>query len=233
MKDKLRRTLNSFRSGTDWPELSMLRSEIDRELLRAQRATHNQSSVFREETLLRLHTFQSQIATLAIGRLSFDSTETWRTVYEQVLENCRVKRYSSIALVRSEDYWQDAPGQSSLEFNYKLIEHGFQIQRIFIIDEFFWPRHAVTPSKDIFGPIVVQSQRGIEVSLVRTTSLEEEPALCCDLGIYGEDAVGLQDTDSQGRTVRFELRFAPTDIRQAQQRWQQVALYATSINDMG
>ena len=77
--------------------------------------------------------------------------------------------------------------------------------------------------------IIKQHQRGIEVSLVRLTALEDEPGLVCDMGIYGEDAVGLQQTDFEGKTVRFELHFDANSVRQAVERWNQLQLYAMPL----
>ena len=160
------------------------------------------SSVFREQTDLRLHEILAEIKQLTSGKLVFETTEIWRAVYQQVLEHAETKRYLSVALIRSDDYWRDAPGQSSLEFNFELISHGFHIHRLFIIDEFFWPRLSKNPSEQLWKWILDQHQRGIEVGLVRLTDLETEPSLISDFGIYGTTAVGFQVTDFEGKTVR-------------------------------
>ena len=76
-----------------------------------------------------------------------------------------------MALIRSDDYWRDAPGESSMQFNYELVAHGFHIHRLFIIDEFFWPRGARTPSKQLFHWILEQYQRGL---VTYTTVLESQ-----------------------------------------------------------
>lgn len=96
------------------------------------------------------------------------------------------------------------PGESSLTFNYELAEHGFHVHRIFIIDAFVWPRTAPTPSTELLHWIQNQRLRGVEVSLVRMTDLEDEPGLLVDMGIYRTDAVGWQQTDLEGRTVKYE-----------------------------
>jgi hypothetical protein len=49
------------------------------------------------------------------------------------------------------------------------------------------------------------------------------------MGIYGEDAVGLQQTDFEGKTVRFELHFDANSVRQAVERWNQLQLYAMPL----
>ena len=38
----------------------------------------------------------------------------------------------SVALIRSDTYWRDSPGESSLEFNYTLVEHGFVVQHVLV-----------------------------------------------------------------------------------------------------
>jgi len=200
--------------------------EISDELKRLIHSDVLNSELFRQQVTLRLHEHLAEIADLAAGKLVFSSTEVWRTVYQQVLESSATKRYLSVALIRTDDYWRDAPGESSLKFNYQLVDHGFHIHRLFIIDEFFWPRASKTPSKQLFHWILAQYQRGIEVSVLRLTDLDEEPSLVCDIGIYGQSAVGQQQTDLEGRTTRFELSFATNDMQQAEQRWQQLLVYA-------
>jgi hypothetical protein len=203
---------------------------IANELRQLDRSHAFQSEVFRKQALLRLHNKLAEITDLAAGKLVFTSTETWRTVYQQVLESANVRRYLSVALIRSDDYWRDAPGESSLQFNYELLGHGFHLHRLFIIDEFFWPRAAKTPSKQLFHWILDQYHRGIEVSLIRLTDLDDEPSLVCDIGIYGDSAVGHQQTDFEGKTTRFELSFAQNALQQAEERWQQLMVYAQPLS---
>lgn len=162
----------------------------------------------------------------------FDSTETWRTVYEEVLNACKAKRYLSVAVVRSDDYWRDPPGQRSLQFNFQLVDHGFTVHRIFIIDDFFWPLAARTPSTVLFQWIQSQRIRGVDVSLVRSSALEQEPTLARDMGIYGTDAVGYQQTDGDGRTLRYEMNFQRAVIAQAEETWSQLLLYAKSFDEI-
>ena len=229
------RRIPSFRkprivSGDD--ELAALAARISRQARRIPESAYIGFRPFRQQLTLRLAEMSKQLAELLQGRLCFASTEKWRTVYEDVLKSCRAKRYLSVALIRSDDYWRDEPGQASLEFNYDLIAHGFHIHRVFVIDEFFWPRTARTPSTGLFHWITSQHQRGIEVSLVRLSALEDEPDLVCDMGIYGDEATGLQQTDLEGRTVRFELRFDALSVRQAEQRWNQLLLYAKPLDEL-
>lgn len=67
------------------------------------------SPIFRRECLFRLVGISEQLDELLQGRLTFHSTETWRTIYEDVLTSCDTKRYLSVAVIRSDDYWRDKP----------------------------------------------------------------------------------------------------------------------------
>ena len=190
------------------------------------------SAIFSEQAAFRLTAISKELDDLIDGRLTFQSTETWRTVYEAVLSACVTKTYLSVAVVRSEDYWRDQPGQTSLEFNYRLVEHGYFIHRIFLVDEFFWARSVKTPSREVLDWIMAQHDHGVEIGLVRLAELESEPDLVVDMGIYGEQAVGTQQTDLQGRTTRFEICFKPEQVRLAEQRWSQLQLYAVALDEL-
>lgn len=184
------------------------------------------SRVFAAQTQLRLAAIEQELDGLLAGQLVFESTETWHRVYQELLEQVQMRRYLSVALIKSDDYWHDRPSEHSLRLNGALASRGFLVHRIFIIDEFFWPRLSRTPSHHLMHWIAEQKQAGLDVSLVRREDLIHEPHLICDLGIYGDEAVGYQETDFEGRTLRFELRFDATSLQQAQQRWQELLLYA-------
>ena len=229
----LHRFLAQLRSPRSRPEaeLRSVIAKLSRQLAQLMHSTTGQAPIFCQQSVFRLEDISRQLDELQKATLTFFSTETWRSVYEDVLESCRTRRYLSVALIRSDDYWRDPPGERSLEFNYRLISRGFCIHRAFIIDEFFWPPSARTPSSDILRWIIKQHRRGVEVSLIRLAALEDEPALICDMGIYGEDAVGLQQTDFEGKTVKFELHFDANMIRQAEQRWNQLLLYGKPLDE--
>ena len=214
------------------PELSSTIDDITHCIRTLTGCDSLSSAVFRKQVILRLRDILERLRRLAEGRLIFESTETWRTVYEDVLQSCQARRYLSVALIRSDDYWRDAPGENSLEFNFALLAHGFHVHRVFIIDDFFWPRTARTPSTQLFRWIQDQHQRGVDVSLVRLAELEDESSLVCDMGIYGLDAVGWQQTDFQGRTLRYELSFNREAVTEAEQRWNQLLLFAKSFDEV-
>ena len=50
--------------------------------------------------------------------------------------------------------------------------------------------------------------------------------------IYGEQAVGVQESDFQGRTVRFHIYFDPLRVLQAGERWGRIDLYAIPFEDL-
>jgi hypothetical protein len=141
---------------------------------------------FYRQAAIRLASMVRQVTELAEDTLTFEGTETWRTVYERVLEKCQTRQYLSAALIRTDCYWRDLPGRTSIDFNYKLIEHGFSIERTFIVDPFFWPPSARMPTVSILSWISAQYRRGVTARLVRLSDIEEEPDLIADFGIYGD-----------------------------------------------
>lgn len=186
-------------------------------------------AAFREQAELRLNELLTAVRDLDDRRLVFESTETWRVVYEQVLQSVKSQRYLSVAVVRSEEYWRDKPARESLDFNFKLIKHGFHVHRIFIIDDFFWAPTASRPVIQLYDWIMDQASYGMEVSLLRKSVLDEEVDLICDFGIYGEEAIGIQQTDFLGKTKRFEISFDHQSVKEAEDRWRKLLLYATSL----
>ena len=184
--------------------------------------------VFRGIVALRVAQMAEQLGECARGNLTFESTETWRTLYQQVLLNCESKRYFSVALVLTEDYWRHPPGEQTLMFNYQLVWRGFHIERVFIIEDFLWPPGASLPCTELRTWIQEQADHGISVSVVRTSELQDERELLRDYGIYGELAVGYQLTDTAGLTERYEISFCPQARQAAEDRWAKLALYARS-----
>jgi hypothetical protein len=185
-----------------------------------------------EAALLRLTSILDEVQSFARGKVVFSATEAWRTVYEQILRSPDVRRYRSVAWLKTEDYWQDAPGRSSMQLNYDLLDAGVRIERVLILSDFFWPAAALLPSADIRHWIDEQYQRGISIGLVRESDIDTEPELLCDFGIYGDRATGLWELDNQCRTVRFTLDFSEQSIRLATERWRGLLLYAIFYADL-
>ncbi len=188
--------------------------------------------VLRQFALVKLASIAGQVQSLAQGTVVFTSTETWRTVYEQLLESPGLSHYQSVAWVKTKDYWQDRPGWQSMRLNFDLVERGLRIERILILRGGLWPSGERLPAAEIRSWIQQQHDQGIWILLVRESDIAGEPDLLADFGIYGERATGVQELDDQSRTLRFILYFDPQNIRLARDRWTRLLLYTTSYADL-
>jgi hypothetical protein len=188
--------------------------------------------ILRASALLKLSSITEQVEALAEGRLVFASTEAWRTLYEQLLRSPDIKKYCSVAWVKTKDYWQDQPGRQSMSVNFEAAHRGTLIERIIILRDTLWPRGDLLPSPDIRPWIEEQHSHGLWITLVRESDVASEPDLLADVGIYGDRAVGVQELDERSRTVRFILCFDQPSIRLAQDRWRRLAVYAVPFRDL-
>jgi hypothetical protein len=188
--------------------------------------TQQPDEILQEAALLRLAGIQDEVQSFARGKVVFSGTETWRTVYEQILRCPDVSCYRSIAWIRNEDYWQDIPGRRCMQLNYDLLQDGVSIERILILSDFFWAPAALLPAADIRRWIDEQHQRGLSIRLVREADIDTEVDILCDIGIYGTRATGTWELDPQCRTTRFTFDFSPEGVRLAEERWKQLSLYA-------
>ena len=68
--------------------------------------------------------------------------------------------------------------------------------------------------------------------LVRLSDIEQEPELIADFGIYGDDAVGTQVVDFEGKTQRFQIQFGENRVRVAEERWDRILLYSILLDDL-
>jgi hypothetical protein len=183
--------------------------------------------VLREVAGLKLAAIVEEVRGLAQGRVVFTGTETWRAVYERVLDRPGLRHYRSAAWVRTAGYWQDAPGRQSMQQNLELAGRGVRIERILILPPHLWPEGRAVPSVAIWGWIAEQCSGGIAISLVRERDLASEPDLLGDFGIYGDTAMGTHELDTESRTVRFVLSFDPRSLKLARDRWERLLLFAT------
>jgi hypothetical protein len=188
--------------------------------------------LFHELSRTRLEEIAKEVTTMARGEIVFDATETWRAAYQSVLETLHVKVYYSAAWVRTNDYWNDAPGRQSIRFNYDLMARGFHIERVHILSDELWPFDARVPMTAILEWLVEQQGQGIQVSLVREADLMNEPDLLCDFAVYGDRAMGIQQLDEQSRTQRFVLSFDQQAVRQALARWERLKLFSISLQNL-
>ena len=188
--------------------------------------------LYRELSRSRMEVIAEEAANLAQGQVVFHATETWRSAYQRVLETMRVKTYYSVAWVRTNDYWNDAPGRQSMRLNYELIERGFRIERVHILPDELWPFDEKLPTGGILEWLVEQAGRGIIVSLVRESDLANESDLLRDFAIYGDRAMGIQELNEQSHTVRFILSFDQPSIRHALARWERLSLFSNSFQNL-
>ena len=188
--------------------------------------------VLRDFALIKLASIAEQVKSLAKGQLVFSGTETWRTVYEQILQSPGLNEYLSVAWVKTKDYWQDPPGKQSIRLNFDLVQQGLKIYRIVILRGDLWPKGQLLPSPEILPWIEDQYNRGINVSVVREFDIYTESDLAGDFAIYGDRATGTQELDEQSRTTRFTLSFDTQSIRLARNRWERLSLYAIRFGDL-
>jgi hypothetical protein len=222
-------TLTPQRNRSDWPELEMAQRSLAESLSRLACQT---DSILLEGAVARLAAIQEEVRYLAEGKLVFTATEAWRAVYDQILCSPGITCYRSVAWLRNEDYWQDAPGQRSMQTNYQRLQEGVMIERILILNDFFWPSAATLPAADIRRWIDEQYRQGMQIGLVRESTIAAEPDLLCDIGIYGSRATGTLELDPQCRTTRFTFDFSPEGILLAEQRWKRLSLYTHSYTDL-
>jgi hypothetical protein len=186
----------------------------------------------RRFAVLKLTSLSAEVHSLAHGTIVFHGTETWRTVYEELLSSPGIGSYLSVSWVKTPDYWQDRPGWRSMQLNFALAERGLRIERILILRDELWPADEPLPSDAIRGWIDEQHAHGIRVSLLRESEIASEPDLLVDFGIYGERATGTHELDECARTVRFIVQFEPQALQLARDRWSRAALYATSYAEL-
>jgi hypothetical protein len=184
--------------------------------------------LFRELAAAHLLGIADEVNELAQGTVTFPATETWRTAYQKLLLTLKVKTYLSVAWVRSADYWNDAPGRQSIQFNYELImERGFRIERIHILPDELWPWEQPLPVHGICEWLQDQDDHGVIVRLARESEVASEPDLLRDFAVYGDRATAIQELDADARTKRFILDFNPQSIRTAMTRWERLSLFAS------
>ena len=211
------------------PELVVAYNSITHSLVEL---TKQSDEILRDAAILRLAAIQEEVRRLASGKVVFTDTESWRVAYENLLRSEGLGRYLSVAWLRSEDYWRDAPGRHSLQLNYDLVQLGLRIERTLILNDFFWPPAAHLPAKTVCRWIEEQHKRGILIRLLRESAIEEESELLCDMGIYGDRATGTLELDDQCRSVQFTLDFDRRSVRLAEERWQRLELFAKSFREV-
>jgi hypothetical protein len=195
--------------------------------------SQNPDDIYRKTILRQVGQISDQLTRLAAGTIVYEETETWRLAYENLLRSTGLHLYRSVAWVKTPQYWQDEPGLQSMRLNYELLDSGrLNIERIVILAAEVWPEDEPLPKSPIREWIHEQHTHGIWTKLVRESSLRSESGLLVDMGIYGSRAVGTQELDDQGRTVRFTLTFDFDAVAAAEERWRRLSVYATSYGDL-
>ena len=189
--------------------------------------------LFRSLATKRVADIADEVAEISEGMLVYEDTETWRLAYEQLLRSPGLYQYRSVAFINSFAYWQDEPGRQSMRLNYEMQGKGtVTIERIAIISDDLWPANEQLPLQPIRNWLEEQHSHGIELRLVRLSAVLNEPDLQTDFGIYGSRAVGFQELSLASRTTRFVLSFDFGQVREAEDRWDRLAVYASTFRDL-
>ena len=217
-------------------ELPFLLASDESMFLRYRRATElmlkisrRKDPIYRGIALDKVDDLVERFTTIASGTLVYESTESWRIVYERLLRSSGLYLYRSVAWVKNAHYWQDEPGLKSMAVNFELQnKEQLNIERIAIIGDDLWPASQNWPPEPVRRWLHEQHIHGIWVRLVKQSSLKNEPELLADIGIYGSRALGIQELDDQCRTVRFVLTFDYAKVMEAEARWNRLAIFAES-----
>ena len=189
--------------------------------------SRQQDPIYRGIALEQIDDLFRRVTTIASGTLVFEGTETWRIIYEQLLRSPGLYLYRSVAWVKNGHYWQDEPSRKSMAVNFELCENEqLAIERVVIIADDLWPSSSNEPNAPVRGWLQQQARHGLAVRVVRQSLLRLEPDLLTDLGIYGNRALGFQEIDEQGQTLRFTLTFDFAKVAEAEARWNRLAVYA-------
>lgn len=193
----------------------------------------NKDAIYRDLALERIKGLADELAKVAGGRIVFTCTETWRMAYEQLLRSPAVFLYRSVAHVVTSTYWQDPPGLQSMQVNFELIDAGsLNVERIAIFPDHLWPAGERFPVEPLCAWVDEQYNHGIWIKLARESALANEPGLLVDMGIYDGRAVGTQELDAHGRTVRFTLSFDMAEVLAAEQRWERLSVYSIAYQKL-
>jgi hypothetical protein len=196
-------------------------------------ASHIPDPVFRTAALQQLAAVGQSLKNLGDGMLTFENTESWRLIYEQILRSKVVYSYKSVAWVRDLDYWQDEPGQKSLRLNQELVSRQqISMERIFILQDALWPTGTEHGDSKVTELLKANVRSKIKVFVIRESSLCNDQDLLADFGIYGSHAVGYQVIDDRHRTHRFTIQFNFDAVALAEQRWQRLLAYAIPFDEI-
>ncbi len=197
------------------------------------RISEQSDLIHRDLALDRIAMLAAEAETLSIGEVTFTDTETWRIAYERLLRSPGTYCYRSVAIIQTPAYWSDEPGRQSMRLNHELaLTSRLQIKRIAVVADSLWPRESEMPMEHVRQWLQAQAANRIDIRAVRLSAVRHEVDLIRDYGIYGNRAVGTQETDEEGRTTRFVLDFKFPSVEEAEERWERLAVYATTVNEL-
>ena len=197
------------------------------------RTTQLPDPVFRNAALQQLATIGRSLQDLGDGMLTFENTESWRLIYEQILRSNHVYSYKSVAWVKDELYWQDEPGQKSIRLNQELASQQLiSMERIFILNDALWPTGTEDGDSKAIGMLNENARSRIKVFVIRESALCNDQDLLADFGIYGSHAVGYQVMDGRHGTNRFTIQFNFDAVALAEQRWHRLLAYAKPFDEI-
>ena len=189
--------------------------------------------VFRAAAFKKLDAIYEELTTLGQGTIIFQSTESWRLVYDQLLCNKIVYDYKSVAWIRDVSYWQNEPGQKSLKLCLELIDaKQLRMHRICILSDELWPETQSLPNATIVRWIEQQVAHGVPVGLIRESALLLDDDLLVDMGIYGSHAVGHQLMSETEGTSKFVLQFDFDAVASAEEIWARLCAYAKDCKEI-
>lgn len=191
-----------------------------------QNVAESESTLFRQLATERIRAMHREAERMSNSELMYVSTEAWRHAYADVLNQEDVKEYRSVAWIRSLNYWQDQPGQQSLNLNYELVSRGMSVTRLIILRSSEVCGENGTILQPIRDWIENQHEAGIRILLVPEESLDNEKGLLIDVGLYGSTAVGILDANQASETICFRLSFDEQDVRQYLEKWERLLLFA-------
>jgi len=185
----------------------------------------------------KLTDFQNELSTeLSTGRISFPA-EAFRVTYADILNQPDIKEYRSVAWVKSEDYWQDQAGKSSIRFNFDLLQKGVGIERIFIVREAVWDstkiKNWIRQQRDYRVKIDgKQTENRIRIAVASEGRIPAEENLIEDYGIYGDRAVGVQNIDDKCKTTTFDLYFDKAKIAKAKRSFEKLKVHILTPDEL-
>jgi hypothetical protein len=112
-----------------------------------------------------------------------------------------------------------------MRVNFDAAHNGVLIERIAVLPESLWPDASKLPGGAVRKWLQEQHDHGLHLVLVRESTVDGEPDLLADFGIYGDRAVGTQELDERSRTFRFTLSFDPQAIRLAEDRFRRLSVF--------